>query len=490
MKSILALSATAALFASSALANSHDSHDRQALHRRAAERQANWVRRNKPVLLATPNTTAETDVSSAAPVASSDVTPATVLPTYEGTALWFEEGGNTGACGKVNTDDDLVVGLSDVFWPNTGVISEYCGKQMTIRNTDNNKTVTVTIADASGKEYTTLTRAAFLELSPLRIGMIPIEFQFVDASVPVPSTLASSTVASAVAPSTDATPATEGVFTSASQAVKAVAASPVAAAVESTSSPVTTAVPTVTAAPTSTVDSAAIAAASKASAEAAAEASEEAAKDAAASSKAAAAAAASREAIVLAAQHSSDAAEAASSSRAAAAAASSRAAAEAEASSSAAAAAASSRAAAEAAASSQAAAAAASSKAAAQAAASQEAAAAAASAKAAAAPSSSVYSGGIATFFFQNGVAGNCGKVNSDSTPLVALPTRTYAGGKYCGQTVTIKRMDSGKTITALVADSCPTCENDSCLDLSVGAFQGLGGTVSEGVFDIQWWFN
>ncbi|GAA5984879.1 hypothetical protein JCM10908_002433 [Rhodotorula pacifica] len=62
-----------------------------------------------------------------------------------------------------------------------------------------------------------------------------------------------------------------------------------------------------------------------------------------------------------------------------------------------------------------------------------------------------------------------------------------YRAKLDCGQMVQIKRVDTGQTIQALVADSCPTCNNNSCLDLSWGAFQALGGTQSMGVFDITW---
>ncbi|KWU41979.1 barwin-like endoglucanase, partial [Rhodotorula sp. JG-1b] len=96
---------------------------------------------------------------------------------------------------------------------------------------------------------------------------------------------------------------------------------------------------------------------------------------------------------------------------------------------------------------------------------------------------------GIATFFYQGGNAGNCGWYESDSTLLVALPTATYANGKYCGQYVHITRLDTGDSIKALVADSCPSCVNDNCLDLSWGAFSALGGTEDMGIFDISWYF-
>lgn len=67
---------------------------------------------------------------------------------------------------------------------------------------------------------------------------------------------------------------------------------------------------------------------------------------------------------------------------------------------------------------------------------------------------------GYATYYTQNGVAGNCGNVNPDSAWIVALPTATYAGGSNCGKQVTITRVSTGKTIQATVADSCPTCES------------------------------
>ncbi|GAA5974023.1 hypothetical protein JCM11641_008217 [Rhodosporidiobolus odoratus] len=434
-----------ALLASSALAHGHDSHDRQALHRRAAAKQAGWVRRNKRQPVGNAALLAVDESTSAATATLAAAT----LPQAEagnwlinGTALWFYETGATGACLQVNTDDDLVMGLSDVFWNNTGVASPYCGQQVVVTNTDNGKNVTVTIADASGKEYTTLTRAAFLQLSPLTTGMIPIQYHFLNGTSAASSSSTSSKVSHKGSSSASAQPASakpEAVFTP-SQAVKAIVS--------------TTRADATTAASTSTYDSADAESASQAAAAQASREAKQAAQDAAASLSSQAAAEASQHALVLAASQSAEAAAASSSSRAAAAA-SSKAASEAAASSSAAVAAAAS-----------------------------------AKAKTVSSSISHIFGGGIATYFYQNGVAGNCGTVHSDSTPLVALPTKTYASGKHCGQTVTIKRVETGDTITALVADSCPTCNNDNCLDLSVGAYKSLGGTEAMGVFDIEWWFN
>jgi len=93
--------------------------------------------------------------------------------------------------------------------------------------------------------------------------------------------------------------------------------------------------------------------------------------------------------------------------------------------------------------------------------------------------------GGVGTYFTQNGVEGACGKVNPDSAIICALQTSLYAGGKNCGKQVEITNTKNGKTVTVTVADECPTCDNEMSIDLSVGAFQALGGTVDEGQFSI-----
>ncbi|PRQ71608.1 RlpA-like double-psi beta-barrel-containing protein domain-containing protein [Rhodotorula toruloides] len=95
---------------------------------------------------------------------------------------------------------------------------------------------------------------------------------------------------------------------------------------------------------------------------------------------------------------------------------------------------------------------------------------------------SQLYTGGIATYYYQNGNAGNCGTVNPDSAMIVALPTSTYADGAHCGQTVQITRTDTGRTLLATVADSCPSCENAACLDMSVALFEAFGGTEEMGI--------
>ncbi|BGO93119.1 hypothetical protein NBRC10512v2_005408 [Rhodotorula toruloides] len=392
----------------------------------------------------------------------------------ETTAIWWAEDGWQGACGVATDNAAMQVGLPLSVYSDPSAKSALCGTTAYATNPANGQSVTVTVVDGSDRtDFTTFSKAAYSALGGnLDTGMLPIVLSLSKDAAAAAKKVAVVNVASS---------ATSVVAAASAQPEKtsapAVPASTVVAQQQKSSDKVTQA-------PTSTVDAVASSAAAKKAYE-------------------------SQQAQVLAASQAS--------ADAAAAAASSKAAADAAASSSAAAAAAekealirskgdvttaSSKAAADAAASSSAAAAAAaSSKAAADAAASSSSAAAAAAAKATqdANPNKGgngggnggkVFSGGIATFFYQNGVAGNCGAVNPDSALIVALPTATYANGAHCGQTVTITRVDTGNSIQAKVADSCPTCDNSSCLDLSTAAFKALGGTDAMGVFDITWHFN
>ncbi|SCZ91954.1 BZ3500_MvSof-1268-A1-R1_Chr5-3g08243 [Microbotryum saponariae] len=94
---------------------------------------------------------------------------------------------------------------------------------------------------------------------------------------------------------------------------------------------------------------------------------------------------------------------------------------------------------------------------------------------------------GTATYFEQKGIAGNCGQVNLDSSPLVALTTKMYGAGQNCGREVRICATDTSKCVDAVVADSCPTCLDAQDLDLSVAAFKALGHSLSDGVISMVW---
>ncbi|CUA69457.1 hypothetical protein RSOLAG22IIIB_08473 [Rhizoctonia solani] len=104
--------------------------------------------------------------------------------------------------------------------------------------------------------------------------------------------------------------------------------------------------------------------------------------------------------------------------------------------------------------------------------------------------SGETYTGGHGTYFYQNGVAGACGTVHSDSDYIVAVDYRRYGDlGKQsdlCGKKVLVTNTNNGKTVTCTVADACPTCDNSSSLDLSEGAFKALA-PLSDGLIPISY---
>ncbi|GAA5936986.1 RlpA-like double-psi beta-barrel domain-containing protein [Sporobolomyces koalae] len=102
--------------------------------------------------------------------------------------------------------------------------------------------------------------------------------------------------------------------------------------------------------------------------------------------------------------------------------------------------------------------------------------------------------GGKATFFYQEGGYGACGKIHQDSDKIVALQIDRYGTSSNnnpdCGRTVEIENLANGKTTLATVADACPGCANYNSLDLSVGAFDAIGDQAT-GVLNISWrWVN
>ncbi|GAA5972319.1 hypothetical protein JCM3765_007912 [Sporobolomyces pararoseus] len=98
--------------------------------------------------------------------------------------------------------------------------------------------------------------------------------------------------------------------------------------------------------------------------------------------------------------------------------------------------------------------------------------------------------GGKATFFYQEGGYGACGKIHEDSGFGVALALARYGTSSNnnpdCGKTVLIKNNANGKTVEAQVWDACPGCANYNSLDLSVAAFDAIGEQAT-GVLDISW---
>jgi rare lipoprotein A (peptidoglycan hydrolase) len=108
--------------------------------------------------------------------------------------------------------------------------------------------------------------------------------------------------------------------------------------------------------------------------------------------------------------------------------------------------------------------------------------------------SSDFNTGGIATFFYQNGNAGACGQVHSDSALICAMDQARYGNSgnasPLCGKQVEIINENNGRSLTVIVADDCPTCDNENSIDLSVAAFSSLSdGNMGEGTFPIKWKF-
>lgn len=105
---------------------------------------------------------------------------------------------------------------------------------------------------------------------------------------------------------------------------------------------------------------------------------------------------------------------------------------------------------------------------------------------------SAVQTGGFATFFYQNGVAGACGTVHKDTDLIAAIDGDRYgnlgARSSLCGKKVKITNPKNQKTVTVTIADACPTCKNGNSIDLSVSAFKNIA-TLDEGMVGITWSF-
>lgn len=105
---------------------------------------------------------------------------------------------------------------------------------------------------------------------------------------------------------------------------------------------------------------------------------------------------------------------------------------------------------------------------------------------------SSVNTGGFATFFYQGGNPGACGEYHSDSDLIVAIDEARYGNpgqkSSLCGKKVKITNTKNNKSVTATIADDCPTCRNSNSIDLSYGTFAAIAAE-SEGMVPISWSF-
>jgi len=108
------------------------------------------------------------------------------------------------------------------------------------------------------------------------------------------------------------------------------------------------------------------------------------------------------------------------------------------------------------------------------------------------------YTGGHATFYYQYGNAGACGKYHQDGDIIVAISNAHYgpeSKPSRCFQQVEIVNLQNGQYVKAIVADLCPTCKPAASMDLSLGTFKALNPGVpwdklkAEGEFNIKWRF-
>ncbi|KAH0586537.1 hypothetical protein J132_08247 [Termitomyces sp. J132] len=84
---------------------------------------------------------------------------------------------------------------------------------------------------------------------------------------------------------------------------------------------------------------------------------------------------------------------------------------------------------------------------------------------------------------------GNCGYINKDSDPIVAIAKSRYDanGGANCNQWVEIVNTKNGRKAYGKTRDSCQSC-GDSDLDMSPSLFQKLD-SLSVGELTISWHF-
>ncbi|PPR03622.1 hypothetical protein CVT24_007738 [Panaeolus cyanescens] len=100
-----------------------------------------------------------------------------------GFATFFYQNNNAGACGKVHSDNDMIAAIDADRYGDLGKKSSLCGKKVSLTNTKNGKSVTVTIADAcptcKNSNSIDLSVGAFKAIATLNEGMVPISWNFV-----------------------------------------------------------------------------------------------------------------------------------------------------------------------------------------------------------------------------------------------------------------------------------------------------------------------
>jgi len=76
--------------------------------------------------------------------------------------------------------------------------------------------------------------------------------------------------------------------------------------------------------------------------------------------------------------------------------------------------------------------------------------------------------------------------LGSTHLELTSVKDSALYNGDLCGKHVLIIDIANGKSVTATVADECPTCTNANSIDMSVAAFEALADK-SVGQISIKW---
>lgn len=99
-----------------------------------------------------------------------------------GFATFYEQGGVAGACGDFHSDSDFVAAMDYRRYGDVDAKSSLCGKTVHITNTNNGKSVDVTIVDAcptcDNENCIDLTPAAFNTIATPEEGEVPISWSF------------------------------------------------------------------------------------------------------------------------------------------------------------------------------------------------------------------------------------------------------------------------------------------------------------------------
>jgi expansin (peptidoglycan-binding protein) len=99
-----------------------------------------------------------------------------------GQATFFYQGGAAGACGQVHSDNDFICAMDKDLYGDMGNSAPICGKQVIITNTQNGKTVTVTVADECptclNSNSIDLSVAAFQQIADESQGVVPISWVY------------------------------------------------------------------------------------------------------------------------------------------------------------------------------------------------------------------------------------------------------------------------------------------------------------------------